>query len=490
MQSCGAWVRKPAVQVTFLVLLGLVLRTYHYLRNPSMWHDEAALVVNVLGKSYSEMLGPLFFSEAAPPLFLWLEKGAVDLLGDETWALRLLPFLASCAALLLFVPLTRRLLPEAFAPAAVLLMACADQILWHTCEAKPYAFDVLNAVILLNLFTMPGATSTRLAAAALLAPFCIALSYPACFLFGGLLVAWLPAVWRERQPRAWLCYGLLILAVFGTFGWLLTGPIRAQRDPIIVECWKGSFPNLARPWTIPYWSMMATFEVFRYCCEPIGQVLLPICIVGMVVLGRQGRWELLAALVIPLSLAWIASFPKAYPFSGSRVIVYSAPAVYLLIALGLQPTLAQARRWRPWAPIVPVLFVFCPLVWAGYTTLRPWPRADCAGAADLVLQNLQPGDRIAANHWEYQYYFRHVPEVYSNLRQRKLDPPASRLWLVVTDAKANARQQILRAFGPKQCRILEQQEFTRTTVTLLEREPESFEEASFTPAAAPRTDER
>ncbi len=76
-----------------LVLLGLALRLFHYLRNPSVWHDEAALVLNVLGKSFRELLGPLWFSEAAPPLFLWIEKVVTHTLGDGTYALRLVPFL-------------------------------------------------------------------------------------------------------------------------------------------------------------------------------------------------------------------------------------------------------------------------------------------------------------------------------------------------------------------------------------------------------------
>ena len=60
--------------VVGLVALGLALRGYHYFREPSMWHDEAAVAVNVLNRGYADLLGPLTFHEAAPPLFLWLEK--------------------------------------------------------------------------------------------------------------------------------------------------------------------------------------------------------------------------------------------------------------------------------------------------------------------------------------------------------------------------------------------------------------------------------
>src|SRR5262245_31090979 len=94
--------------VPFFVVLGLIIRFFHYVRDPSMWHDEAALVLNVIGKSFGELLGPLYWSEAAPPLFLWAERGISLVLGDRTVALRLLPFLSGCAALVCLAPLARR----------------------------------------------------------------------------------------------------------------------------------------------------------------------------------------------------------------------------------------------------------------------------------------------------------------------------------------------------------------------------------------------
>ena len=77
-----------------ILALGLALRSYHYFREPSMWHDEAAVVVNVLSRGYADLLGPLTFHEAAPPLFLWLEKAVCVVLGDGVFALRLPAFLA------------------------------------------------------------------------------------------------------------------------------------------------------------------------------------------------------------------------------------------------------------------------------------------------------------------------------------------------------------------------------------------------------------
>src|SRR5687768_1145043 len=111
--------RRVQHWIVWIVALGLLLRLYHYLRVPSMWHDEALLVVNVLGKDFQELLGPLFLGEAAPPLFLWLERAVALALGDSLLALRAPPLLASCAALLLAAWAARRILPAAAQPWAV-----------------------------------------------------------------------------------------------------------------------------------------------------------------------------------------------------------------------------------------------------------------------------------------------------------------------------------------------------------------------------------
>ena len=90
--------RNRLLLIAFLAL-GLALRSWHYLRAPSVWQDEAAIVLNILNKSYGELLGPLSLHQAAPPLFLWLEKAVCACLGDGPYAFRLPPYLASCAAL-------------------------------------------------------------------------------------------------------------------------------------------------------------------------------------------------------------------------------------------------------------------------------------------------------------------------------------------------------------------------------------------------------
>ena len=70
---------------------GILVRLVQYGRNPDVWHDEAALLVNVIERGYQQLLAPLTFYEAAPPLFLWIERWIALHVSDTQWVMRLLP---------------------------------------------------------------------------------------------------------------------------------------------------------------------------------------------------------------------------------------------------------------------------------------------------------------------------------------------------------------------------------------------------------------
>jgi hypothetical protein len=65
---------------------------------------------------------------------------------DGAFDLVIVPDLSLADDARALLALVRRVLSPAAVPWAVFLAACSDQVLWHTCEAKPYAVDVLVAV--------------------------------------------------------------------------------------------------------------------------------------------------------------------------------------------------------------------------------------------------------------------------------------------------------------------------------------------------------
>jgi hypothetical protein len=472
--------------IRLLVALGWALRLFHFLRDPSVWHDEAALIVNVLRHDFGELLGPLLWNEAAPPLFLWLERALVMLLGDSTFALRLLPLLASCATLPLVAVTAARRLPPRGAFWAVLLVAVSDRLLWHACEAKPYSLDVFIAALMLFAYdrTTLWSLNRRLFALMVISPLVIFLSYPACCLCGGF---WLTLVVGQPLPLACaagslgspqrkqgeaagsLGHATLFLScasVIGTaFLLLYLGPIRAQRTGPMEGCWLTHFPNWSRPWTLPWWSLMSTLEVLRYNFKPLGALYVGFVVVGGVTTWRRDRaW--LVLLLAPLGLAWLGSVVGGYPYGGSRLEVFATPALALLIGAGIDPLrnwLAPPARWGYAIGIVPLLLL--PLAFTVQNLVIPWPRVDASGASRFIRERKQPGEPVVANHWEYVYYFRDCPDEFW------LDAPlpsAPRLWVSVT-AQDDAEREAMIADFARRRRVVERRDFMFTTVLLLEQ---------------------
>src|SRR5207248_1618673 len=147
-------------------------------------------------------------------------------LGDSEYALRLVPFAASCLALVLFAAAAPRVLGRHAAVLAVGLFAVSDRLLWHATEAKSYSLDVLVAVAAGWWFvrTRSWPLWRRCLPAALFAPVAIWVSYPACFVVGGLLVALATAF--SRRDAGWggrVAFALLAGSVGAAFVALALG---------------------------------------------------------------------------------------------------------------------------------------------------------------------------------------------------------------------------------------------------------------------------
>ncbi|HSQ55074.1 MAG TPA: hypothetical protein VLM40_04950 [Gemmata sp.] len=465
------WLRSRATWwVPLAVMLGLALRTYHYARSPAVWHDEAALLLNVIGLSISQMCGPLLHAEAAPPAFLMAERGVALTLGDGIFALRLLPFLASCLALILFASTCRRLLGPLSAALAVGLFAVSDRLLWHSCEAKPYALDVLVAVAAAWWFvrTEGWPLCRRCIPTTLAAPFAIWVSFPACFILGGLIVGLLPAAmrsgWKDRAALAALAF-----VVGGSFVALALGPVAAQRCSAMESCWTAHFPDWSRPWFAPAWATLQTLEVCRYCLMPIGQVFAVFAGFGVAAMWwRPGGRELVAVLLVPLGLALAAAFLHKYPYGGMRVEAFATPAICLLSTMGMRHVLPRlARKSRAAAFVVTLAAIGPPAALTVYRVIEPWPRAETDVATAFVIEHRQPGEPIFGNYWEHEYYLRDEPTFrpwQGAFEEDEMN--AQRAWVVHTSDRAADDYPFPL---PRGWEVAARTEFARTSVFELRR---------------------
>jgi hypothetical protein len=465
--------RTRAWIIPALVLLGLTLRGYHYLRDRAVWQDEAGLLLTVTARGYGDLfLGRLDYHQAAPPLYLCVLKTVSLLLGDSSYALRLPSFLAGCAALLLFVPVARRWLAPQAVPWAVLLLAGSEQLLWHASEAKAYSVDVLAAVAVLAVPCLrKDDLLFALRAYTLLAPLLLLSSYPACFLGAGVVVAYLPAAYQRRQARAWLALAALTATMGAVLLLLLLGPVRCQHDAEIHSCWVACMPDWERPWSVPGWMLSAPFEVCRYCAKPLGQVLALLAVPGVWVLWRRGERTVVLLMTVPLALTLAAACVHRYPFGGVRVLAFAAPAILLLGAAGVPPAFAWlGKRSRIACAVLAGLLVL-PLASSLEQVVHTWREADVPAAAAYVRAQRGPDDFILGNDVAQQYYFRQLGAAFHLLDESPPpSPPGNRLWVVMTAALS--REERVRLAGhlaPAGWHALDEREFAYTTVILFAR---------------------
>jgi hypothetical protein len=427
------------VWVSAAVTAGIALRIAHYVRTPDVWHDEAAMIVNIVERTYLQLLQPLTYHEAAPPLFMWMQRWMVEHVGDALWSLRLLPFAAAVGALLLFVPGTR-LLRDGMAPVALLLMACSPRLLWHAVEAKPYAVDVLiaTALIVVVVVTRHWQLAWRIALVAAVSPVVVWLSYPGIFLVAGIAAPMLVSAVRQQQRAAVAASIAIVVVVTVAFLPLAAGPIRAQRDPVIYAAWAAAFPVGLNPVTIGTWLARETIGIADYCFRPLGGWLIVPIGFGIVSLVRRGESLMVASMLVPLALAAIAGVTRQYPFTGARVMIWALPALALLAAEGIGAIVSRLpRRMAPSAVVVIAFTVGPPIAFCLRDVMSAWSRPETFAAAQMAAAARGPHDAIASGAWEYRYYLRDTAD-FVRLPDRLL-PLTGRTWWLVHGATRDVR---------------------------------------------------
>jgi hypothetical protein len=355
--SAGShWLTVPRLTLGLLAL-GVLWRVTRWAWGFPIWGDEAFVGVNFITRDYAGMIRPLDYGQIVPLVFMWLELAISRLLGLSEWALRLLPTLASLAALLLFWRFSQRVLPGRAALLATGIFAAAYYVVRHGAELKPYSTDLLISLGLTMLawrvFERPG-VAWRWVLLILAAGSAVWCSYPAAFVIAavGLLLTWLLA--REKFSAGvlcgWVCFGLVSGGSFLAMYLMYAKPhAEAAARLTEINMWAQAFPPLAHPLKLVVWlAAIHTGLMFAYPhggVAPGSVVTFALVVVGAIRLGRRNG-PLTLLLLGPLPATLVAAAMKAYPYGGSaRTSLYMAPAFCLLAGLGL----CEVLRWSRYA---------------------------------------------------------------------------------------------------------------------------------------------
>jgi hypothetical protein len=346
MDESAQQVRRLDALTWAFVALGIVVRLVRYGCNFPLWGDESFVAINFLARSYRALLAPLDYGQISAVLFLWIERWVVLHFGFSEWTLRLFPLACGVASVVLFRQVAAHVVRGLPLLLGVAIFAVSYHPIRHAAEVKPYASDLLVALVLLALALRWRQAPERARWLWLLVavvPVALALSHPALFIAGGISLGLAPQVWRRGRWGTWVPFVAYQVAVLGMFLVLYAASTRFQEQLALDGLrayWAAAFPPLDSPVRLLRWLIAVhTGTMLAY---PGGGrngastgTLLAVT-AGSVWLWRHRRRGVLAMLLAPLALALLAAALRRYPYGiEARQMQFAAPAICLLAGLGV-----------------------------------------------------------------------------------------------------------------------------------------------------------
>ncbi len=428
-----------------IVLAGGVCRVRQFAARQSFWNDEAFIVLNVINRPARQLLGRLEYDQAAPPVFLWIERMMAVRFGASEYALRAQALICGIVGLSLFAVIAFRVLPPAAALCGIAFMAFCDKLVQYCVEVKQYSGDMMVATLLVLIAlrsTANQSPSRRLLKTAIVASLLLWFSHTTAIIFGGISAVLLVSTLRLESRRdllRWLAGNVLFAASLGALYFL---SIRRQHTDFLYTFWAPDFPDLHRPLS---WLIVHVYKLFDFPYPFAGGWVLCLSTAGAFWLYRRGKFEVAGFCLAPIALTAVAAFARQYPLNGSRLTLFLIPSILLLSAAGIGfvlDVLPQNVKWLGVAAAVPLLAMG--LGEQSYRLARPRYRSHIRPAIEYVQSHRQPGDAVynagtgdlpsrngsGARHLEILCYWPHPDPPFYMEWEPAESIPHRRFWLV------------------------------------------------------------
>jgi uncharacterized membrane protein len=397
-----------------IIGFGILVRFVQYLYNRSLWADEAVLALNIINRSYLELLQPLDHDQGAPLGFLMVEKLVVQLFGDNEYALRLFPLLSSIIALLLLYGLAKRCIQPPAVPIALALFASLRYLVYYASEVKQYSIDVAItlAVFLIAVHIQNNNLNRKkIIIFSILGSIAIWFSHPAIFVLSGVGISLLLINFGKEQRVKTIS----ILAIFSS--WILSFVVfyfvslrHLSSSKGLLTSWKahGAFPS-------------SSFDIIwmldslgRFFSKPLGftiwvdGIAIIAFVAGCISLFSTKKATLFI-LVSPVFTTFFASYLHKYPFEG-RLVLFLAPLFILIIAEGSDYIINRIRDnkfYKIVGVIVLVLLLTPPLINASNIIVKPTVKEEIKPVISYIKTHQKPEDILyifQRGEHQFKYY--------------------------------------------------------------------------------------
>jgi hypothetical protein len=341
-----------------LLAIGVLWRLIRYLLRFPIWDDEAFICLNFLELDYLGLTRGLRNCQVAPLLFLWGELTSLRLFGASELSMRLLPFVAGLASLILFWRLARATLPPLAQTIAVGFLAVAIWPVSMGAFTKPYALDLFMSLLLLlpAVSWLQHPQQLRWPILLVLAtPPALFSSYPVVFVAGAVSLALVAAAWRQgwKTRLLWSVYnGVLLAAFLGHY--LIAGQSQlhspdkdATTEQGMQNFWAEGFPP-SSPLALGKWLILThtgQMMAFPIGAQDGGSTLTTLlCVAGVWHFWTSRRRALLVLCLAPFGLNLFAAVLHRYPYGAScRLCQHLTPAICLCAGMGAAVLLERIR---------------------------------------------------------------------------------------------------------------------------------------------------
>lgn len=395
-----------------IIVLGVFLRLRQYFANRSLWVDEASLALNIINRTFNDLMLPLDYDQAAPLGFLVIQKFFVSILGSQEYILRLFPLISGIVSTYLIYRIASEYFGK-FGVFAALLFAISEWMIYYSSELKQYSSDVMIALSLIyfSLSYLKSEIQKKEAVfLGLLGVFAVWVSHPSIFILSAVLPLLIIEKWIKKDyPQIGWLLGIAVIW-FGTF--LITYMISLNNligNEDLQNYWGDNFAPFP-PWqnilwyknilvsllpqvTLSFWVKIAP----SFNSTSIREAYLWLILIGGISLFIRDK-KLAFLIAFPLVLTFVASALRKYPIT-DRFLYFWYPSLFLIMAEGLRGIYFVFKRLNyKFALFIYVLLAITilwnPLAIAYTNFLSPPMGEDIKPVLAYIRDNVQEDDIV------------------------------------------------------------------------------------------------
>jgi len=393
--------------VAGLLLLGAAARVRQYAFGRALWLDEVSLALNIVNRSFGQLLLPLDHSQVAPVGFLLVTKALVTALGESELVFRLLPLLAGVGVMVLFYLLLRRVVGPVGLVIGMCLFACQPELIYYSNEFKQYVTALFAVTLVLwltvRVFERPDSVGrwVMLGVSGVVLEW---FSHAVVFALGGAALVLLVDQARRRRWRKAAVAVVMGVLWAGQFAGSYALFYRSAGESAnLRDYWgEGFLPQEVvsldtGEWMIGAWYTLlhptprggATGVQVNELKGLWGFFLLA----GVVALWRRDK-RMLLLLLAPVGFLFLAAVLRVYPLA-DRLVLFVAVFRYALVAAGGAMVIdLVAQRTRGGAALLLAGVVCFPLLAGAYLVLKPMGMEESRDLFRQLAANVEDGQTL------------------------------------------------------------------------------------------------